>query len=242
MTDNNEGWIKSKKILVILAHPDDPEFFLGGSIARWTRMGHHVQYCLLTRGDKGANSPDVDPDALAARRELEQKEAAQRLGAGPVEFLDFHDGELVPSLEARKAVTRVIRRIKPEILVTCDPTNLFPSDVTINHPDHRAAGQIVVDALFPGVGSPMFFPELLEEGLIPHKVEEAWLSLTANPNFVLDVTDTWEQKIHALHAHVSQIGDPRKLDERMRNRRTQDSSAEAPRYEERFRRIVFENR
>ncbi|TLN07544.1 PIG-L family deacetylase [bacterium] len=239
MSDFSEGWNGSQSILVILAHPDDPEFFLGATIARWTSAGHRVSYCLLTRGDKGANDPRVDPIELARRRENEQRAAAARLGVTEVRFLDFLDGCLVPSLEARMAVTRVIREIKPDILVTCDPQNLFPSDNNINHPDHRAAGQIVVDAVFPGAGSPMFFPELRDEGLQPHSVKEVWLSLTAQPNTIIDVTEHWSVKLQALHEHVSQIPDYQKLDERQRNRRTPDSTEEHPRYEEKFKRIIF---
>lgn len=239
MTDFSEGWEGSQSILVILAHPDDPEFFLGATIARWVRLGHRVSYCLLTRGDKGASDPRVDPVELSQRREKEQRAAAGVLGVKDVRFLDFLDGCLIDTLEARQAVTRVIRELRPDILVTCDPLNYFPSDNHINHPDHRAAGQIVVNAAFPGAGSPMFFQEMLKEGLQPHSVREVWLSLTAQPNTVIDVTEHWPAKIRALHEHVSQIPDYQKLDERQRNRRTPDSTPEHPRYEEKFKRITF---
>jgi LmbE family N-acetylglucosaminyl deacetylase len=143
MTDFSEGWNGSQSILVILAHPDDPEFFCGATIARWTSAGHRVSYCLLTRGDKGANDPRVDPVELATRRENEQRAAAARLGVQDVHFLDFLDGCLVPGLEARLAITRVIRKIKPDILVSCDPQNLFPSDNNINHPDTLASWPVM---------------------------------------------------------------------------------------------------
>lgn len=239
MNDFSEGWVGSQSILVILAHPDDPEFFLGATIARWTHAGHRVSYCLLTRGDKGANDPTVDPAELSIRREKEQRAAAAHLGVQDICFLDFSDGCLQPSMEARRTVTRVIREVRPDILVTCDPQNMFPSDNNINHPDHRAAGQIVVDAVFPGAGNPMFFPELLAEGLLPHLVKEVWLSLTAQANTVIDVTPYWPLKLQALHEHDSQIPDHGKLVERQRSRRTPDSTDENPRYEEKFKRIVF---
>jgi LmbE family N-acetylglucosaminyl deacetylase len=239
MMDFSEGWENPQSILVILAHPDDPEFFLGATIARWTHAGHRVNYCLLTRGDKGANDPRVDPKELSCRREKEERAAAAVLGVQDVRFLGFSDGCLMATLEAREAVTRVIRDVKPDILVTCDPLNFFPSDHNINHPDHRTAGQIVVDAVFPGAGNPMFFPELIQEGLPPHSVKEVWLSLTAQPNTIIDVTEHWSTKIRALHEHVSQIPDYQKLDEHFRNRRTPDSTAEHPRYEEKFKRITF---
>lgn len=239
MTDFHEGWDTPQSILIILAHPDDPEFFLGATIARWTRAGHRVSYCLLTRGDKGANDPRVNPAELSQRREKEERASAAVLGVQDVRFLDFSDGCLEATLEAREVVTRVIREARPDILVTCDPLNYFPSENNINHPDHRAAGQIVVDAAFPGAGSPMFFPEMNQEGLSPHSVKEVWLSLTAQPNTVIDVSEHWSTKIRALHEHVSQIPDYQKLDERLRNRRTPDSTAEHPRYEEKFKRIIF---
>jgi LmbE family N-acetylglucosaminyl deacetylase len=234
-----EGWESPLKILAILAHPDDPEFFCGASIARWTAAGHTVNYCLLTRGDKGARDASTDPIALGRTREVEQRGAADRLGVDKVFFLDFMDGCLVPDMDARLAVTRVIRQERPDILITCDPTQIF-GDNSINHPDHRAVGQIVVDAVFPAAGNPLYFPQLLHnEGLEPHSVNEVWLTVTGQANTVLDVSETWEKKIHALHCHVTQIGDMDSLTERMRARHTADSTLEAPRYEERFRRLKF---
>lgn len=235
----SENWVSPKKILVVLAHPDDPEFFCGGSIARWIKHGHIVNYCLLTRGDKGTHDSNYSANDLAVIREKEQKAAAAVLGVNNVFFGDYQDGYLVPSLDARRDVIRMIRKNKPDILVSCDPTNIFPNDERINHPDHRAVGQIVVDAVFPGAGSFLYFPELLEEGLEPHVVKEVWLSVTGQPNVVLDITEFWETKLKALHEHRSQIGDQEKFDERMRNRRNPDSSAEMPKYEERYRRIVL---
>ena len=234
-----EGWETPQKILAILAHPDDPEFFCGASIARWTAAGHSVNYCLLTRGDKGARDASTDPVELGKRREVEQRGAADRLGVDRIFFLEFLDGCLIPDMAARLAVTRVIRQERPDILLTSDPTQLF-GDNSINHPDHRAAGQIVVDAVFPAAGNPLYFPELLRnEGLEPHSVKEVWLTVTSQPNTVLDVTEYWEKKIYALHCHVSQIADMNALVERMRSRHTPDSTLEAPRYEERFRRLKF---
>jgi LmbE family N-acetylglucosaminyl deacetylase len=234
-----EGWETPQTILIILAHPDDPDFFLGATIARWTAHGHTVHYCLLTRGDKGVRDITADPVALASTREMEQRGAADTLGVQDIVFLDYMDGYLVPDLEARKAVTRVIRRFKPSVIVSCDPTFVFGEN-NINHPDHRAAGQIVIDAVFPAAGNPLYFTELMEEEqLAPHHVNELWLSVTGQPNVVIDVSGFWESKIEALHHHVTQIGDMQQLDERMRARHTTDSTPENPRYEERFRRFKF---
>jgi LmbE family N-acetylglucosaminyl deacetylase len=234
-----EDWEGPQTILVVLAHPDDPEFFCGASIARWTSLGHTVHYCLLTRGDKGVRDRSVDPHELASTREVEERAAADVLGVKDLVFLGFEDGYLIPDLAARKEVTRAIRKFKPYIVVSCDPTFIF-GEANINHPDHRAAGQIVVDAIFPAAGNPMYFPELIsEEGLEPVSAKELWLSVTGNPNVTIDVTPYWEKKIEALHCHVTQIGDMNALDERMRSRRTSDSTAENPHYEERFRRFKF---
>ena len=234
-----EGWETRQRILVILAHPDDPEFFCGATIARWVDAGHSVRYCLLTRGDKGSSDPLMDPRELARLREGEQRAAAAVLGVESVRFLNYPDGELIPTLEARREVVRVVRQEKPDILVTCDPTNYFPDDTRINHPDHRAAGQIVVDAFFPGVGNPMYFPALIQEGLPPHTVKELWLSGTIQPNTTLDVTPFWPVKLAALHEHRSQIGEVAAFDERMLSRRAPDSMPEAPRFEEKLRRFKF---
>ncbi|HNT53335.1 MAG TPA: PIG-L family deacetylase [Anaerolineaceae bacterium] len=234
-----ENWAESKNILVILAHPDDPEFFCGATIARWTSQGHRVSYCLLTHGEKGARDPRTDPRQLAAQRVQEQTAAAAILGVQQVSFLDYIDGELVPSLEARRAVVRLLRTHRPDILLTCDPTNFLPHDGYINHPDHRAAGQIVLDALFPASGNPLYFPELLDEGLPPHMVQEVWLSLTAQPDTVLDVTPFFEQRLTALLEHRSQIGDPEPFKARLRTRFTPFGTAAAPQFVERFRRIKF---
>lgn len=235
-----EGWEGSKRILVILAHPDDPEFFCGATLARWTRAGHEVIYHILTKGDKGSPDRSLSGKELSMIRVQEQKRAAEILGVKQVEFEDFKDGYLIPDLSLRKDIVRIIRSQKPDVIVTSDPTNYFPNEASINHPDHRAAGQVVTEAVFPAAGNFRFFPELEEEeGLLPHSVKEVWYSLTSQPNISIDVTDTWEFKRLALHEHKSQIGDPEKLDERLLSRRTPESTQESPRFEEKFRRFKF---
>jgi len=234
------NWQAPQRILVVLAHPDDPEFFCGATIARWTDAGHEVVYWLLTCGDKGASDPDTNPGELCGDRRIEQRNAAAVLGVHEIHFLEHPDGYLVPDLALRKEVTRIIRKVRPDVLVTCDPKTLYVGDSRINHPDHRAAGQVGLDAVFPAAGNPLFFPELMrEEGLDPHQPREVWISLTLEPNERHDVTDLWGRKIRAIQQHASQVGDPDKLAERMRSRYTPDSTPEAPRYEEVFRRIVF---
>jgi LmbE family N-acetylglucosaminyl deacetylase len=235
-----DAWESRQRILVILAHPDDPEFFCGATLARWTAAGHEVIYWLLTCGDKGTADRAISSEQLCNIRHLEQRAAAAVLGVHEVHFLGFPDGYLVPDLALRKEITRIIRAVRPDILVTCDPTSLFMGENRLNHPDHRAAGQAALDAVYPPARDHLYFPELLEvEKLEPHAVREVWVSGTLQPNVLMDVTGLWETKIRALYEHKSQIGDPQKLAERMRSRLAPGSTPENPRYEEGFRRIVF---
>lgn len=238
--DTPGTWQTPQRILVILAHPDDPEFFCGATLAKWAHEGHELIYFLLTCGDKGRNdhNRNIPGEELCALRHAEQRAAAQVIGAREVHFLEKEDGYLVPDLTLRREMVRVIRRFRPDVLVTCDPQTLF-APYGINHPDHRAAGQAVLDAVFPAAGNELYFPELLAEGLTPHTPREVWVSLTLQPNVTLDVTDFWETKIRALKEHKTQIGDPAQLEERLRSRRAEDSSPEHPRYEEKFRVIRY---
>ena len=236
-----DAWNIPQHILVILAHPDDPEFFCGATLARWARAGHRITYQLLTCGDKGFNestSAEMTPDVLCAIRQEEQLAAAKIIGVDAVHFMDCHDGYLVPDLDLRRDIVRVIRKFKPDILVTCDPQTLFTL-FGINHPDHRAAGQATMDAVFPAAGNAVFFPELLIEGHEPHMPKEVWCSLSMQPNVTLDITETWPIKLEALLQHKTQIGDIEKFKERMKSRRTEDSTDENPRYEEKFRVVKY---
>jgi LmbE family N-acetylglucosaminyl deacetylase len=243
MVDPNnapDAWETPQNILVILAHPDDPEFFCGATTARWLRAGHHVSYCVITCGDKGTKDMSLCTDELCSIRQREQRAAAKVLGVEEVRFLNYPDGYLVPDLNLRKDITRVIRSVRPDVLVTCDPQTLFTAMGGLNHPDHRAAGQAALDAVFPAARDHLNFVELWkDEGLEPHIVREVWVCGTLQPDVTLDVTDTWEIKIKALFEHKSQIGEPEKLVERMHSRRTPDSTPENPRYEEKFRRLVL---
>jgi LmbE family N-acetylglucosaminyl deacetylase len=234
-----EKWETRQRILVILAHPDDPEFFCGGSIARWTAAGHELVYWLLTCGDKGTSDLSMTSEQVCGDRHVEQRNAAAVLGVHEVNFLDLPDGYLVPDMELRRRVVGMIRREKPDILVTCDPTTLFIGENRINHPDHRAAGQVVLDAVFPAAHMHLYFPELLSQGLEPHQPREVWVCGSLQPTLKLDVTAMWETKIKALFEHASQIGEPAEFAQRMRERRSNDSTPEEPRYEEGFRRIVW---
>jgi len=235
-------WNSQKKILIILAHPDDPEYFCGATIAKWIREGHEVDYCLFTKGEKGINNNYQVTKNIISMREKEQKSAANVLGVNGIQYLSYKDGMLVPNLEARKNIVRVIRSLRPNIVVTCDPTNYYPSDNYLNHPDHRAAGQIVVDAVFPATQNKLFFPELLSEQLPPHHVEEIWLSLPKEANITLDVTDTWPLKVKALEEHFSQIGDVMKFRTHMASKADFKDKNDISHFEEKFYRIIFSNK
>ncbi|HEY4688874.1 MAG TPA: PIG-L deacetylase family protein [Anaerolineae bacterium] len=206
------------KVLVILAHPDDPEFFCGATIGKWAKEGKTIRYCMLTCGDKGSDDPTMTHDRLCAIRHEEQTNAARALGVTDIVWLNYLDGELVPTLETRLRVAREIRKFKPDIVLTCDPTRVISAFGTINHADHRAAGQIALDAIFPGAGNRMYFTELLAEGLEPHQVKEVYIAGAEHPDTVIDVTDTFDLKLKALREHKSQIKDFDALEKRLRAR------------------------
>jgi LmbE family N-acetylglucosaminyl deacetylase len=196
--------------LVVAAHPDDPDFGVAGTAARLAREGHIVHYLMLTSGDAGSEDPSIPPEELMRTREAEQQAAARVLGLSSVHFLRYPDGELEPTLGLRKEIVRVIRKLQADVVICQDPRALVDDDNTyLNHPDHRAAGQAALDAAFPAAGNPSAFRDLLDQGLRPYKVKEVWLYFTSahQVNHWVDVTDTIEQKIEALTAHTSQIGD-----------------------------------
>jgi LmbE family N-acetylglucosaminyl deacetylase len=197
--------------LVIAAHPDDPDFGTAGTAARLASEGHAVHYLLLTSGDAGGEDPAQPTEELIRIREAEQSAAGRILGLTSVQFLHFPDGELQPTLELRKAIVRVMRQIRADVILCQDPRSLVDDGGTyLNHPDHRAAGQAALDAAFPATGNPRAFRDLwFDEGLQAHKVKEVWLYFTGGQhvNHFVDITDTLDQKVAALAAHESQIGD-----------------------------------
>ena len=161
-----------ERVLVVAAHPDDIEFGAAGTVARWVREGSNVRYLLATRGDKGSDDASTDPQQLATLREREQRAAAAEVGVEGVEFLDEPDGQVLPTLQLRERITRAIRELRPEVVMTHDPTVLFVNNEWVNHPDHRAVGQAAIDAVFPTARDPLNFREHIEAGLAPWKVAE----------------------------------------------------------------------
>lgn len=196
--------------VVIAAHPDDPDFGVAGTAAKLAREGHTVHYVMCTSGDAGSDDPNIPGEELIRIREAEQAEAGRILGLSGVHYLRFPDGELEPTLQLRKALVRMMRQLRADVVICQDPRSLVDDDGTyLNHPDHRAAGQAAVDAAFPGAGNPSAFRDLLAEGLEPYKVKEVWLYFTggSHVNHWVDISETMEAKIAALEAHVSQIGE-----------------------------------
>jgi LmbE family N-acetylglucosaminyl deacetylase len=206
MTDSSPAATAPKRVLVIQAHPDDIEFTAAGTIAKWINEGAHVTYCSVTSGDKGSEDPEMTGEKLAALRELEQQAACDILGVKELRFLRYKDATLVADLELRLALTRVMRQVRPDVVMTFDPTMRYIAQEYINHPDHVATGEASLAAVFPSVRDRMTFPELLAEGLEPHKVPEVYLYGTPTPDVWIDITDTIEVKLLALKAHASQVG------------------------------------
>lgn len=196
-----------KRVAVIVAHPDDAEFSCAGTVARWAAEGNHITYVLLTSGDKGSADPNVTKDQLIAVREAEQRAACDVLGVREVIFLRYEDAMLVPDLGMRRALVRVIRQIKPDVVICQNPTVRWVGQSYLNHPDHRAAGEATLDAIYPAARDRMTFPELLDEGLEPHKVLEVYLAGTEDADVAIDITDYLDTKLASLRAHASQMGD-----------------------------------
>lgn len=224
--------------MVIAAHPDDPEFTVAGTVARWVKEGWHVVYVICTDGSRGSNDPEMPPERIGPIRHAEQREAARILGVQTVIFLDHEDGTLQPTLELRRELTRLVRRFRPDIVVTADPTRYFHRNVYVNHPDHRAAGEAALYAVFPSAVTRYLFRELLDEGLEPHKVSEIYLSGAVEPDTWVDITDTIDLKIAALKAHRTQV-DPEYVEVRIREWNGELGRKYGVPFAEEFRRIVL---
>ena len=228
-----------ERVLVVAAHPDDIEFGAAGTVARWVTEGATVHYLLVTRGDKGSDDPATDVVALAALREREQRAAAAEIGVEGVEFLDEPDGLVEASLRLRERITHAIRSFRPEIVMTHDPTVLFVNNEWVNHPDHRAVGQVTVDAVFPTARDPLNFREHLEAGLEAWKVAELFLWSTNEANQLVDIGGTIERKIEALAHHASQFRSFEEIARWVRRRSEELGERAGYRAAEGFRRVTL---
>ena len=205
------------RVLVIVAHPDDADFGIAGTIARWTRLGTVARMVCCTSGDAGADDARTDPLELARRRESEQRAAAAVVGYEGVDFLHRPDGALANDLALREQLVRIIREFKPDAVMCMDPTVIIHARGFIQHVDHRMAAQAAVDAVYPAARNAMAFPHLVtDEGLEPHSVDQVYLFFTEKPDTYVDVSDTIDTKIAALREHVSQLRKPEELEQSIR--------------------------
>ncbi len=188
--------------MVVIAHPDDAEFTVAGTVALWARAGCWVAYVVCTDGNAGSHEPGMTRQRLAEIRRAEQREACQMLGVQQVLFLGYDDGLLQPTLDLRRDIVRAIRAFRPDVLLCIDPTVLFFGDDYINHPDHRAAGQAAIDAAAPTCAMPLLWPEAGP----PHRIRQLYVYGNSQPNHWVDIGTTIELKIAALRRHASQMG------------------------------------
>ena len=208
---SREAWatlddVEYQRALVVFAHPDDAEFLCGGTVAKWTGGGTEVRYVCATDGSAGWNGPDRDRAEIAAIREGEMRAAAGVLGVSSVEFLGYPDGLLEVSLELRRAVTREVRRFRPDVIVAPDPSMLWSGRRYINHPDHRAIGEAVLAVVACDAPTRPQFPELLDQGFEPFEVPALWLATgNGDGDRMVDIGDVIDVKVKAVKAHASQM-------------------------------------
>ncbi|MFL7791929.1 MAG: PIG-L deacetylase family protein [Anaerolineae bacterium] len=239
MTQNNTEPTPPERAMIIAAHPDDIEFVVAGTAAKWARAGTAVRYVLATSGDAGSHVPGITREEVARIREEEQRAAARIAGVEDVVFLGYHDGEVEPTLVLRRDLVREIRRFKPDIVICYDPTHLLMGNRYINHPDHRAVGLAALDAIAPAAAMPLVFPELREEGLEPHQVKEVFITSSSESDTWIDISDTIEIKIEALRQHTSQFPDGWDPGEMIRGWAVENGEKASLPYAEVYRRIIL---
>jgi LmbE family N-acetylglucosaminyl deacetylase len=232
-----------KKVMSIHAHPDDQEFTVAGTLAKWAATGCEVTSVVITSGDAGSNDPAHDASykpELARLREGEQNAANDLIGIKQTLYLHYPDGELEPTLALRKELTKLIRTHKPDVVVTGDPQAVFYGNGYINHPDHRAAAQAATYAVFPSAGSRLLFAELLKEGFEPHNVKRLYLHGPEKPDTWVDITGTIDTKLAALKKHISQLGDwdPEKM---IREWAAEEGKEKGMEYAEAYKVMILEN-
>lgn len=197
-----------KIAMTIHAHPDDQEFSVGGTLAKWAKAGCEIISVTITSGDSGSNDPTKDGGykaELAKLREGEQQAANAVLGVKEAVFLRYPDGELEPTIQLRKELTRIIRKYKPDVVLIGNPEAWFYGNEYVNHPDHRAAAQAACEAVFPSAGTRLIFTDLLKEGYEPHNVKKLYIHGTDKPDTWVDISGTIDIKVKALQQHVSQV-------------------------------------
>lgn len=218
---NTQGTLhtgRPERLLVITAHPDDADFGVAGSVAKWVREGTVAHLICCTSGDAGSDDADADPLDLARTREAEQRAAARVVGYEDVTFLHRPDGALANDLALREQLVRVIRTFRPDAVAAPDPRVIVDESGFVQHVDHREAAAAAVDAVYPAARNAMAFPHLVTaEGLAPHAVGRLYLFWPERPSAYVDIGETLDLKLDALHAHASQHRRPDQLDERIRS-------------------------
>ena len=231
--------LQPKVVLGVAAHPDDLEFSAAGSVARWVNEGATVYYFILTDASKGTSDRSLTREQLRDMRRDEQRQAAQILGVKEVFFADYEDGTLECTPQVKKDIARMIRKLQPDTVICMDPSAIYYANFgMINHPDHRAAGQATLDAVYPLARDHLSFPELLnDEHLEPHKVKHILMTGFEGQNYSIDISATFDTKLKALAAHKSQVGDLNTLSERMRQMASKVGSPIGAQYAESFTRL-----
>lgn len=224
-------------VMVVMAHPDDPEFLAGGTVAKLAREGREITYVIVTNGNKGSDDPAVTSELLVPIREVEQRQAARVLGVERVEFLGYEDGELEDTRELRRSVTRQIRRWRPDLIITQHP-NRTHANFPGWHRDHRITGGVVLDCVYPLARDRLAFPELLAE-CEPHRVREVYLIQWEQPQLLVDVAETIDLKLTAIGHHRSQVRDFKAMEARVRARAATQGRVMGYGYAEGFDHVVL---
>lgn len=224
-------------VLAVYAHPDDPDVAAGGTLARWAAAGSHVHVCLCADGDKGSNDPAVQPDQLVAVRREEVASAGQLLGVKAHHWLGYRDGEIEDDQELRGRLVRLVREVRPDVVVAPDPTAIFFGQHYVNHRDHRVVGWVAIDAVTPAASNPHYFPESGP----PHRVGALYLSGTLEPDIWVDVSRTIDLKAAAVACHASQLGDSGEWLRTAVRRRAEEAGRQAGvRFAEAYRRVQLD--
>ncbi|TRZ85814.1 MAG: PIG-L family deacetylase [Streptomycetaceae bacterium] len=205
-----------KRVLVISAHPDDSDFGASGTIAQWVAQGIEVSYCFCTNGDQGGEESGIPVEEMPAVRQREQREAGAAIGVTDITFLNYRDGSLEPTLGLRKDLVRMIRIAQPDRIVCQSPERNWDR-IGASHPDHLAAGESSIQAVYPDARNPFAFPEFMAEGIQPWRVKEVWVTAHHQPDHFVDITDTFHLKMAALHCHVSQTAHNPELENLVRS-------------------------
>lgn len=205
-----------KRVLVVSAHPDDSDFGASGTIASWIKQGIHVSYCICTNGDQGGEESGIPVEEMPAVRQREQRAAGAAIGVTDITFLNYRDGSLEPTIGLRKDIVRAIRIAQPDRMVCQSPERNWER-IGASHPDHLAAGEAAIQAVYPDARNPFAFPDLLDAGFKPWRVKEVWITAHAASDHYVDVTDFFHLKMAALHAHASQTAHNSEMENMVRS-------------------------